>query len=121
MRPLHSRHTSDFNHCPVADISQTNAHESLSRIAERRYVAPIRAEGMTAMAMTKDPVCGESVSTSTASRAHFEGIVYFLCGSACLRRFQANPREYATDSAERHDHRERWSKRRPLTRGKNKK
>lgn len=44
----------------------------------------------------KDPVCGMQIEESTASgKADREGTTYYFCSSACQKKFEENPAEYA--------------------------
>ncbi len=47
--------------------------------------------------MATDPVCGMTVDEkSAAGRTEHEGAEYYFCSDACLRKFQASPRNYVS-------------------------
>jgi YHS domain-containing protein len=47
------------------------------------------------MATTKDPVCGMTVDTTTATeRATVDGTTWYFCSADCRREFEANPQAY---------------------------
>ena len=49
----------------------------------------------------KDPVCGMDVESATAAgRTEFKGQTYYFCGSKCKEKFDRNPEQYLTMSAE---------------------
>ena len=48
--------------------------------------------------LVKDPVCGMTVDTDTATeRASFDGTAYFFCSAECREKFEANPQAYVGD------------------------
>ncbi|MGH2658321.1 MAG: heavy metal translocating P-type ATPase [Actinomycetota bacterium] len=49
-------------------------------------------------ALVRDPVCGMDVDPSNAAgREDYEGVTYYFCSPACLARFRADPKRYASD------------------------
>lgn len=51
------------------------------------------------MAKTKDPVCGMTVDTDTATeRASVDGTTYWFCSAECRQKFEANPQAYTGES-----------------------
>jgi YHS domain-containing protein len=45
--------------------------------------------------MTKDPVCGMTVSREDmAGESHYQGRAYYFCSPQCKERFDANPQPY---------------------------
>lgn len=50
----------------------------------------------------KDPVCGMDVDPEAAAGSYeYEGKMYFFCNPHCLKKFQAEPAKYLTDSSDR--------------------
>ena len=45
--------------------------------------------------MPRDPVCGMTVSETTALRMQHSGAAYYFCSEHCLNKFQAEPLLYA--------------------------
>lgn len=53
------------------------------------------------MAQVKDPVCGMMVdSDATAATSSYRGQTYYFCSTACQRKFDADPAQYAGTSAD---------------------
>ena len=51
--------------------------------------------------MALDPVCGMEVSESDApARSEFEGKTYYFCATECKEKFDANPKQFATERGE---------------------
>jgi P-type Cu+ transporter len=45
--------------------------------------------------MTKDPVCGMTVSRADyAGQSEFQGKTYYFCSPACKDRFDVDPQRY---------------------------
>ena len=56
-------------------------------------------EGIDAMAMATDPVCGMRINTENATAStEYEGETYFFCSQTCHDAFTADPAAYATAS-----------------------
>ena len=53
------------------------------------------------MAQVKDPVCGMTIDSDTATaRAEVKGETYYFCSTACRDAFEANPGRYIGERAE---------------------
>lgn len=51
------------------------------------------------MAKQTDPVCGMQIEEEDAAgQAEHEGGTYYFCSSACQRKFESNPEDYANQS-----------------------
>lgn len=45
--------------------------------------------------MTKDPVCGMTLSEERAPfRYEYKGVMYYFCGEGCKERFEHDPEKY---------------------------
>ncbi len=49
--------------------------------------------------MPIDPVCGMTVDASSPLRTDHDGTTYFFCNPGCLRKFQADPGRYLSETA----------------------
>ena len=48
------------------------------------------------MAQQVDPVCGMQIEEQDAAgQTDYEGRTYYFCSTACQRKFEANPAEFA--------------------------
>lgn len=56
------------------------------------------------MAQVKDPVCGMTVDSDTASaRSKHNGNDYYFCTAQCRDQFETNPARYVAGDVEKHD------------------
>jgi Cu+-exporting ATPase len=54
------------------------------------------------MENTTDPVCGMEVSANeSAGQTEYGGETYYFCSTNCKERFDNDPQQYVTDSANR--------------------
>ncbi len=45
--------------------------------------------------MTKDPVCGMDIETSTAKfTSQYQGATYYFCAPGCRKAFETEPMKY---------------------------
>jgi P-type Cu+ transporter len=42
-----------------------------------------------------DPVCGMTVNSDQAEKAHYQGETFYFCSKDCKDKFQAQPADYA--------------------------
>ena len=51
------------------------------------------------MAKQTDPVCGMQIEENEAAgKTDYQGRTYHFCSSACQRKFEENPEQYADNS-----------------------
>jgi len=56
---------------------------------------------MTNTTAVKDLVCGMDVEPATAAgRSEYQGETYYFCGASCKEKFDLNPEQYVSQSAE---------------------
>jgi uncharacterized membrane protein YraQ (UPF0718 family)/YHS domain-containing protein len=53
--------------------------------------------GLTIRRGARDPVCGMTVSSTSAFRSEWNGTAYYFCGPGCKARFDADPARHAGD------------------------
>lgn len=77
----------------LAEIVQTRPGGA--RVTGEAPIAASPAGAPSAPATARDPVCGMSVSISTARQtAEVDGVVYYFCCANCRAKFLKNPQEY---------------------------
>lgn len=52
----------------------------------------------TSPSMTKDPICGMTVSEATAIHTERDGQTYYFCGDTCRKKFLSAPEKTAQNA-----------------------
>lgn len=71
---------------------------SINKPLQRMAVAGVASEhnfSQIKLAVSKDPVCGMSLSMSPGDTASFKGQTYGFCSETCKQRFQLHPESFA--------------------------
>jgi Cu+-exporting ATPase len=61
--------------------------------------SPARPQAGNVGVALHDPVCGMRVAPDSPHRTEHDGVQYAFCCAGCLKKFQANPQQYASSAA----------------------